>query len=236
MEKPDLREKGGIKDGQPQAMDRRLYMQFLAFGDCADSHPVIDAMQQAGVDGVVYEDLNDAQGVGLLAMHEDPSYFVGDWRKLLNSDAFVDLTPKPHMTMFGRTYSLGYEPNLEEALFTRPRHTALNPAWPWVVWYPLRRKGSFAQVDHKQQREILMEHGIIGRSFGEADLAHDIRLACFGLDEADNDFVIGLIGKDLHPLSAVVETMRKTTQTSQYIEKLGPFWIGKAVWQAAEQK
>jgi hypothetical protein len=30
--------------------------------------------------------------------------------------------------------------------------------------------------------------------------------------------------------------MRKTTQTSQYIEKLGPFWIGKAVWQAAEQK
>ena len=81
-----------------------------------------------------------------------------------------------------------------------------------------------------------MEHGVIGRSFGEADLAHDIRLACFGLDEADNDFVIGLIGKELHPLSAVVESMRKTTQTSLHIEKLGPFWIGKAVWHAPQSK
>ena len=141
IEAPDLREKGGIKDEQPQAMDRRLFMQFLAFGDCPDTPPVIDAMQQAGIDGVVYEDINDAQGVALLAMHEDPAFFVGDWRKLLNSDALADLTPKPHMTMFGRTYALGYEPDLEDALFGRPRRTALNPAWPWVVWYPLRRRG-----------------------------------------------------------------------------------------------
>ena len=36
-------------------------------------------------------------------------------------------------------------------------------------------------------------------SFGAADLAHDIRLACHGLDTNDNDFVVGLIGKDLYP-------------------------------------
>ena len=39
-------------------------------------------------------------------------------------------------------------------------------------------------------------------SFGAGDLAHDIRLACHGLDKDDNDFVIGLIGKELYPLSA----------------------------------
>ena len=50
-------------------------------------------------------------------------------------------------------------------------------------------------------------------AFGAADYAHDVRLACHGLDRDDNDFVIGLIGKDLFPLSAVVQSMRKTQQT-----------------------
>jgi hypothetical protein len=45
--------------------------------------------------------------------------------------------------------------------------------------------------------------------------------------------VIGLIGKDLFPLSAMVQAMRKTRQTSEFLEKLGPFFIGKAVWQNA---
>ena len=65
------------------------------------------------------------------------------------------------------------------------------------------------------------------------DFAHDIRLACHGLDRDDNDFVIGLIGKDLFPLSAVVQSMRKTQQTSLYLDRLGPFFVGRAVWQPA---
>ena len=48
--------------------------------------------------------------------------------------------------MFGRTYALGYEPDLEEVLFHRPTRTVLNPAWPWAVWYPLRRNGAFARL------------------------------------------------------------------------------------------
>ena len=75
---------------------------------------------------------------------------------------------------------------------------------------------------------ILAEHGTIGMSFGVGDYAHDIRLACHGLDKDDNDFVIGLIGKDLYPLSAIVQTMRKTQQTSLYLERLGPFFVGRA--------
>jgi chlorite dismutase len=57
-------------------------------------------------------------------------------------------------------------------------------------------------------------------------------LACHGLDKNDNDFVVGLIGKDLHPLSAIVQTMRKTQQTALYLDRLGPFFVGRAFWQA----
>ena len=44
-----------------------------------------------------------------------------------------------------------------------------------------------------------------------------------------NDFVIGLIGKDLFPLSAVVQAMRRTQQTSIYLDRLGPFFVGRRV-------
>ncbi|MDQ3488856.1 MAG: chlorite dismutase family protein, partial [Acidobacteriota bacterium] len=136
-------------------------------------------------------------------------------------------SPKPELSMFGRTYSLGYEPDLQDTLTGRPRRTVLNPDWRWGIWYPLRRSGSFAQLPADQQRTILAEHGTIGMAFGAGDLAHDIRLACHGLDRADNDFVIGLIGKDLFPLSAVVQSMRKTQQTSLYLDRLGPFFVGR---------
>ena len=97
---------------------------------------------------------------------------------------------------------IGYEPDLAEAILHRPRRTVLNTDWPWAVWYPLRRSGRFAQLPPEEQRVILAEHGAIGMSFGAGDYAHDIRLACYGLDKNDNDFVIGLLGKELYPLSA----------------------------------
>ena len=80
-----------------------------------------------------------------------------------------------------------------------------------------------------------MEHAMIGMAYGEADFAHDIRLACYGLDKNDNEFVIGLVGKDLHPLSHLVQKMRKTEQTAKYIQSLGPFFIGKTFWQSPLQ-
>ena len=139
------------------------------------------------------------------------------------------LTLKPNYSMFGRTYALGYEPDLREVLLERPQRTVTNPDWPWAVWYPLRRSGAFAQLTPEQQRTILAEHGQIGMAFGAADYAHDVRLACHGLDRDDNDFVIGLVGKELFPLSAVVQAMRRTQQTALYLDRLGPFFVGRVV-------
>ena len=207
-------------------------MQFLAFGGCADAAPLADVLARAKLTGVLYEDLNDPRGIGLLTFSEDPDFFLDRVRPVLNERGFAELVHKPHYTMLGRTYSIGYEPDLPEVLLHRPQRTVLNPLWKWAVWYPLRRSGRFAQLPAEEQRVILAEHGTIGMSFGAGDYAHDIRLACHGLDADDNDFVIGLIGKELFPLSALVQTMRKTQQTSLYLERLGPFFVGRALWQA----
>jgi len=232
-EPPDISEKGGMKNGQPQRSDRRLFMQFCAFGGCADARPLGGALARGGVDGVLYEDVNDPRGVGLLTFSQDPAAFLDRVRPVLNDAPFAALAQKPEYTMLGRTYSLGYEPDLLDALLDRPRRTVLNSAWNWAVWYPLRRSGRFAQLPIEEQRVILAEHGAIGMSFGAGDYAHDIRLACHGLDHDDNDFIVGLVGKELFPLSAIVQAMRKTQQTALYLERLGPFFVGRAVWQAA---
>jgi hypothetical protein len=231
IEPPDLSEKGGVKDGVQQRSDERLFMQLLVFGDCEDAPAVARQLEAAGVEGVVYEDLNDPHGIAVLSMERNPEAFVERLRPQLKSGVCGGLRLKPEFTMLGRTYSLGYEPDLNETLIERPRRTVLNPAWRWAIWYPLRRSGRFAQLPEQEQRAILAEHGSIGMTFGAADYVHDVRLACHGLDRDDNDFVIGLIGKDLFPLSAIVQSMRKTQQTALYLDRLGPFFVGRAVWQ-----
>lgn len=234
-EKPDISEKGSPRDGARQSMDKRLFMQLHVYTGVREVGGLVDALSRSPLNHVLYEDLNDPLGVGVLSMSASADDFVGALREVLQGVAFAGLTPRPGYTLFGRTYSLGYEPDLAETLFERPRRTALNEDWPWVVWYPLRRSGAFIKLEAEEQRRILMEHGVIGRAFGEADYAHDVRLACHGLDKDDNDFVVGLMGRELYPLSAIVQTMRKTEQTSQYIEKLGPFFVGKACWRQAKQ-
>lgn len=119
---------------------------------------------------------------------------------------------------------------MEDWLLDRPRRVATAPESNWAVLYPLRRTGAFAQLPDEEQMAILREHGTIGHRFGEAGFAQDLRLACFGLDQNDNDFLIGLIGKELFPLSACVQAMRKTKQTSTYIEQMGPFFVGHVAW------
>lgn len=231
----DLREKGGPKDGQPQFSDKRLFMQLTAFGGCRDARPLVDALAGGGLDCVLYEDVNDPTGVAVLAMTENPELLVTRLRRDLASGPFKELAPKNELAMLGRTYALGYEPKLEDWLLQRPRRMALDPATPWAIWYPLRRTGSFYRLPRPEQQQILREHGTIGRQFGDAGVASDVRLACHGLDRNDNDFVIGLIGRELHPLSALVEAMRPTVQTSQYLESLGPFFVGRALWRSPRQ-
>jgi len=224
----DVSERGANR----QSSNRRLFMQLLAYTGCADAKPLVEALESHRAETVLYADVSDPMGVGVLAFAEDPGSFVTGLRDVLAAEPFAGLRKRPELTMFGRTYSSGFETDLEDWLLHRPRRTVLNPAWPWAIWYPLRRVGAFARLAADEQSVILREHATLGRAYGDADLAHDIRLACHGIDTHDNDFVIGLVGPDLHPLSHLVQSMRKTAQTSQYIQGLGPFFVGHVMWQS----
>ena len=229
----DVAEHGRSADGETISLDRRLYMQLHAYGDARDTARLISALGEAGIMGVLYEDVNDPTGVALLTVSESPETFVSEQRTFLQSSPFAELTPKPELTMLGRTYAIGYEQDLEETLVNRPQRRVLDPALPWAIWYPLRRAGSFEQLSRREQDTVLMEHGGIGMAFGRAGLGYDIRLACHGLDRDDNDFVVGLLGPELHPLSIIVQRMRKTKQTSLHLERLGPFFVGRVAWQSS---
>ena len=230
--RPDIDEKGRDNNGNPISLDARLFMQLLVFSNTSDSEILTETLKTAGIESVLYENVSDPKAVGLLTFHDDPDFFVTKLRKFLNQPPFVNLELLPEYTMFGRTYAQGYETDLNDWLLLKPRRRVLDQDWPWAIWYPLRRSGAFIKLSAQEQKEILREHGTIGFAFGKAGYAQDVRLACHGLDKNDNDFVIGLIGKDLYPLSAVVQTMRKTRQTSEFLMNLGPFFIGKAIWQS----
>lgn len=230
MEKLDLREKGGNQ----QYSERRLFMQLLAFGNCTIVPGLRRALMASEMEGVLYEDVNDPNGVGLLTWSEDPAFFVTTLREFLQAPPFQELTFKPEYTMLGHTYGIGFEPDLKDVLLDKPRRSVTAAAHPWAVWYPLRRAGAFAALEPKERGAILSEHGAIGHAFGTAGYAQDIRLACTGLDKNDNDFVIGLVGEKLHPLAACVQAMRKTRQTASFISQMGPFFVGRAVWQGMQ--
>jgi len=220
------------KDGEVQVSSRRLFIQLHAFTSCPQPQTLIEPLSASGLEVVLYRELNDPAGIGLLFISENPGDLVTETRNLLRTGPFVDLRRKPEFTMIGRTYATGREPDLEDWLRIKPRRNVLNPDLPWAIWYPLRRAPEFYLLPKTEQGKILGEHGLIGRAYAQAGYANDIRLACFGLDVNDNEFVIGLVGEELYPLSRLIQDMRQTEQTAKFIKSLGPFFVGKVCWQS----
>jgi len=235
----DTREHGAKRGDVEQVLDRRVFFQLLVFtspvGEDAKRYSDVlgGALEGEGIASVVYADANDPRGIGLLTWSEDPAHFVDTVRPLFSRDRLRDLSLRPEMTMIGRTYAGGYEQNLAHWLLEKPIQNVLNEDLGWAVWYPLRRTGAFEKLTREEKAKILGEHGTIGRAYAAKELAYDVRLACHGLDTNDNEFVIGLIGSALHPLSHVVQKMRGTRQTSEYIAKMGPFFVGRVIWRGA---
>jgi hypothetical protein len=148
-EPPDIRERSQTTDGRTLTLERRLFMQLLAFGESERTDFLIEALSEAELPAVLYEDVNDRTGVALLTFTENPDFFLADLRSFLRRPPFCALRAKPEYTMLGRTYAQGHEPDLEQALLTRPRQKVCDPKMPWGIWYPLRRAGAF---DGSQRR------------------------------------------------------------------------------------
>ena len=238
----DVNEYGGKKDGVKQAMNRRLFMQLLVFRVPTGTEAVSGGAKSAP----------DAVGAEL---REHPEGTEDPGRRLRRHDgpaqpraALVErgpgaLRPRRPAALhrgaalqrrrFGTTSPCSVAPTAPATSpsssgrsSSGPSRTSTNETTRWHVWYPLRRKGAFAKLEPIEQSHILREHAALGIAYGQQELATDVRLACHGIDAGDNEFVIGLMGKDLHPLSHLVQAMRKTRQTSEFIEKMGPFFVG----------
>jgi chlorite dismutase len=199
----------------------------------ADRPAVVEDLRAAGAAAVAYADLNDPRGIGILLWDENPL-------RLSAKADFVHALPslrhaalRPEFTMLGRSYAFGREEDVEYWLLRRPVEVATWPDRPWAVWYPLRRKPSFYRLPKDEQADMLREHGLIGHNFGSAGYATDIRLECFGMDAADNEFVLGLLSVRLDWLSRLVKEMRATRQTGEYMDHLGPFFVGHTLYQHA---
>src|SRR6185436_18641686 len=125
---PETRERGAEKDGQPQVMDRRLWMQLFVF-DCVEAPPddvqrsLAAALETRGAAAVLYRDFSNPTGLGLLAWSEDPTELVTGVRAALNE--VRGIRHRHELAMLGRSYSSGFEPDLEYWLLRRPRETVL---------------------------------------------------------------------------------------------------------------
>lgn len=218
-------------------MDKRMYFQMLVFdassasecGEC--EYKLHDRLKANKIPHIIYCDTQNPQALGVLLWSTDSNFFVTTVRPVLQENKFDKLTIRPGWTMFGKSYSNGHEQDLEFALLKKPVQAALAEDGKYGIWYPMRRKGEFYLLDPQTKCEYLLHHASIGRAYGTAGLAHDVRLNSFGIDGDDNEFVIGLVGKDLHPLSKVIQDMRMTAHTSMYMQKLGPFFVGYKKYQ-----
>ena len=88
-----------MRGGEQQTSDRRLFMQLLAWGNADDTQNLAGALDDSGMEGVLYEDANDPRGVGLLTWSEWPDFFVEQLRPFLRHSAFHNLAFKPDYTM-----------------------------------------------------------------------------------------------------------------------------------------
>jgi len=193
--KIDVLEHGAPRDGKPQVSSRRLFVQLVALecprtpGIGAVARTLNALMGDFALSGVIYADFHDPLSLALVVIEEDPSELNAKLRNVIGSNSLPDTIGVRHdYAMLGRTYSSGFEADLEDWLIERPQRALFDPANQFAVWYPLRRLGGFERLEPSEKGTILREHGGIGRAYGEQNLAHDIRLACHGLDPNDNDF------------------------------------------------
>src|SRR5439155_3488682 len=101
--KIDVQERGA--DGQTS--DRRMFMQLQAFGGCLDAKPLLRVLESSRIEAVLYQDVNDARGVGVLAISEDPLFFVTALCEVLNVVSFAGLVYKSEMMMCWLSYVSG---------------------------------------------------------------------------------------------------------------------------------
>jgi hypothetical protein len=104
----------------------------------------------------------------------------------------------------------------------------------WATWYPIRNKPEWGTLDKAKKTAAQKEHGAVAKEFVDSDKVSYVRLSCNGLDPEDNDHIFGLTAGSLEDISLLQEAMRGTSQIANYVDKIGPVFVGRKVWQNPE--
>ena len=223
----------GTRDGERISLDRRLFVKFTACGNCRDVNAAAaNALDRAGVTGALYLDANDPRGIGLVAVSEDPEWFVTTWRDLLASPPLRCDGAKgrsstcwdaPIPSATSRTSSTCSSSGRSPASPTR--RSAGRSGTRFAVPSPSRSS--------PPPTSAASSPSTAPSATGTAPPGSPSTCASPATASTanDNDFIIGLLGANLFPLSSIVQAMRGTEQTSRYLESLGPFFVGRVAWQ-----
>ncbi len=195
---------------------------------CLDVQPLQGPLGVKKLDCVLYKDAADARGAGLLILANDPELFTGELRDMLCARPYQALTVRPEYSLLGRAFSRNTE-HSDEVVISAARDTLMNTRWPWAVWFPLRHSRKFAGLSNDEQNRLLDEFEATPEI--EAGDAGEVRLQCHGLDASGNDMFVGLVGGDLGQLSTIIARRQQTEYVTGYIDSLGPFFVGQAIWQ-----
>ena len=193
---------------------------------------LIAALESAGLASVLYEDVNDPTGVALLTLSRRRRRSSPSTAAFLQSSLFAELTPKPNSRCSAAPTRSATSRISRRRSSTGPRRRVLDPALPWAIWYPLRRAGSFEQLSaraghhpHGARRD---RDGVRPR---RPRLRHPARVPW---PRSRRQRLRDRPARaELHPLSIIVQRMRKTKQTSLHLERLGPFFVGRVAYQGA---
>src|SRR5689334_9734696 len=103
----DVTERGAPVNGQPQTMDRRLFMQLLVceaereLGIADATKNLKAALERRKASCVVYADVNNPFGLGILSWSEDAGDFVSKIRPVFQEPELHGLRLRHDFTMLG---------------------------------------------------------------------------------------------------------------------------------------
>src|SRR5690606_8653873 len=97
----------------PQRLDQRLFMQLIVVSALDRSKnlgiSLGEEIHSRGVGVVVYEDVCDPLGYGILTYSTNPAVFTEKVRPAMRTESLGDYEVRHDLSMMGRTYSTGYE-------------------------------------------------------------------------------------------------------------------------------
>ena len=104
------------------------------------------------------------------------------------------------------------------------------PAQDWLVVYPFVRSYEWYLLPEQERRDMLMEHGTMGRSYPDV-LTNTV--AAFAL--GDWEWMLALEGPVLHDIVDLMRHLRSAT-ARRHVREETPFFTGRRVTAAAAEE